>query len=121
MESTLTTYSQMDDAEGVDSDEDEGGARSGPGDAARTGKDEDAVAMLPTFGRRDNRATLDEARRILASTASAGIDVRTLGGVAVALRCHCARWPQPFARGYSDLDLVVRRRGAARLVVALEE
>jgi hypothetical protein len=56
----------------------------------------------------------------VARAAEAGLVVRVLGGVAVALRCPSARPPSPLAREFSDLDLVTDRRSAADLGRVLE-
>jgi hypothetical protein len=57
----------------------------------------------------------ETALGILSTAAAAGLTVRLLGGVAVALRCPQAGLGGPLARTYSDLDLVVERRSAAGL------
>ena len=49
---------------------------------------------------------IDEARQLLHAGHEQGVDVRMLGGLAIALRCPTAL-VAPFARLYSDLDAVV--------------
>ena len=61
-----------------------------------------------------------EGRRIVEAAARAGVPLRLLGGVAIALLCPSARRP-PLARGYADID--VASVGGCRGAVAglLEE
>jgi hypothetical protein len=54
----------------------------------------------------------EEAVRVLDAAAETGVVLRSVGGLAVFLRCPSARRP-PLARTYADLDLV-GRRGDAR-------
>jgi len=56
----------------------------------------------------------------VARAREAGLTVRILGGVAVALRCPAARAPGPLAREFSDLDLVTDRRSGGDLGRVLE-
>ncbi|MCL2420169.1 MAG: hypothetical protein FWD04_12830 [Conexibacteraceae bacterium] len=46
----------------------------------------------------------EEGRRLLAAARERDVDVRLMGGVAVALRCPSAAHP-PLARDYKDIDL----------------
>jgi Uncharacterised nucleotidyltransferase len=64
---------------------------------------------------------LTHAQAIVARAREAGLTVRILGGVAVALRCPSARAPAPLAREFSDLDLVTDRRSAADLARVLQQ
>ena len=62
---------------------------------------------------------LAEVDRIVAEAERQVGTVRVLGGVAIALRCGSARAPGPFARSYSDLDLVTDRKSGPGLTRAL--
>ena len=54
---------------------------------------------------RDDRTALQQAGSAAVQAANeAGVTLRLLGGVAVALRCPSARGAGPLARDYSDLD-----------------
>jgi hypothetical protein len=88
------------------------------GDASSAGA---APGTELTFGRRDNRGTLREVRALVKAAAGVGVAIRALGGVGVALRCNSAQWPGPLARGYSDVDVIVRRRSARKLERLLPE
>lgn len=63
---------------------------------------------------------VDAARGLISATSGGGGDARVLGGIAVALRCPSAQRPGPFARDYSDIDLVTSRRSSAVLSEVLE-
>jgi hypothetical protein len=54
-------------------------------------------------------------RRLLKSFAGAGMTVRALGGVAVAIRCPSAAPGGPLARDYSDIDVAAAGVDARRL------
>jgi hypothetical protein len=58
---------------------------------------------------------VDAACALISAVSSGGGDARVLGGIAVALRCPSARRPGPFARDYSDIDLVTSKRSSAVL------
>ena len=55
-------------------------------------------------------AFLGAADALLATARQQGTILRSIGGVAVAMRCATARPPGALARAYSDLDFVARRR-----------
>jgi hypothetical protein len=61
-----------------------------------------------------------EAERLVAAAQEHGVVARMLGGVAVAMRCPTAR-TEPFARDYSDLDVVIRQRDRAQIDAVLGE
>lgn len=61
----------------------------------------------------------DGAREILARAKAAGGEARLLGGLAVALRCPSAAEGGPFARSYSDIDLVTMNSSVEQLGSAL--
>lgn len=63
----------------------------------------------------------DGARGIVAKARAAGGEARLLGGVAVAVRCPSAAAGGPFARAYSDIDLVTISSSVERLGSALAE
>lgn len=65
-------------------------------------------------------AAIAATLEVIAEARSAGGEVRALGGIAVALRCPSARGDQPFARSYSDMDLITTRPAAPGLARALE-
>jgi hypothetical protein len=60
-----------------------------------------------------------EAVALMRDLEQAGIHARLIGGLAIAARCQSAWAPSPLARSYSDLDIVVDRRGARILGAAL--
>jgi hypothetical protein len=64
-------------------------------------------------------ASIDAAREIVAATSRAGGSARLLGGIAVALRCPSAAPGGPFARSYSDVDLVTTNSSVEHLGNAL--
>jgi hypothetical protein len=124
MEITLTTFSQADSvldgarvtARAIQADD----TNSGGGQIDVT-RDADGGERGTTFAADDNRAALRELNRLIAEAAAQGVTTRALGGAGVALMCDSARWPNPLARGYSDVDLVVGRKEASRLGRLLEE
>lgn len=64
---------------------------------------------------------VQEAARIASQARQAGISLRLMGGVAVALRCPSARTP-PLARPYGDVDLAThasQRQAVERLLGSL--
>lgn len=65
--------------------------------------------------------TLGAATEVIADARAAGMQIRALGGIAVALRCPSARGDGPLTRGYSDLDVVTSRRDAPRVAELLED
>lgn len=82
------------------------------------------MASTPITSSRPDRphaSTLGEATRLLADVARRGDVGRWIGGVAVALRCESARARGPFARDYSDLDMVTSRSSATGLAAVLSE
>lgn len=62
------------------------------------------------------QAMVDEAGRLAAAAREAGVALRFLGGVAVAIHCDRLRAPH---RSFSDLDAVVRRGDRRRLIELL--
>jgi hypothetical protein len=62
---------------------------------------------------------LAEAERIAGAIASAGVRLRFVGGLGVALACEAARRP-PLARPYEDLDLAGRGKERKQIVELLE-
>jgi hypothetical protein len=58
------------------------------------------------------------ATALVAKASAQHVDVRVLGGVAIALRCASARPLGPLSRTYSDLDFVARRKHAKGVVKA---
>jgi len=70
--------------------------------------------------REDQRASLISfATRSIEAAAGAGFELRALGGIAVAMRCPSAQAPEPLARDFSDIDLVVARRSVKKLTKLL--
>lgn len=65
-----------------------------------------AGGILPEIG--------DEAARLAALAAQAGLPARLLGGLAFWVRCPSVR-SGPYARGYDDMDFAVESRAATRL------
>ncbi len=63
---------------------------------------------------------LDEGRRLLRASAEKRVDVRLIGGVAVALRCPSAAF-EPLARTYKDIDLVTYSRACHAVQGVLED
>jgi hypothetical protein len=64
---------------------------------------------------------VEEAERIAGRAKTAGVTLRVMGGVAVALRCPTAR-VAPLARPYGDIDLATHaaeRAAVARLLLEL--
>jgi hypothetical protein len=74
---------------------------------------------VTTSSRMAEPASLDGGRDIVARTKAAGGEARLLGGVAVAARCPSAAEDGPFARAYSDIDLVTTSSSAEQLGSAL--
>lgn len=63
-----------------------------------------------------------DGARVVEAARDAGVELRLLGGVAIALRCPSAGGGGPLARDYSDLDLATSRRhakGTQRLLTEL--
>ena len=60
----------------------------------------------------------DEVVRVLLAATEEGVVLRAVGGLAVYLRCPCARTP-PLARDYKDIDLVGRSGDAPRISALL--
>ncbi len=60
-----------------------------------------------------------EAVALVRDLEQAGVHARLLGGLAVAARCPSAWAPSPLARSYSDLDMVVDRKGSRAMGEAL--
>lgn len=60
-----------------------------------------------------------EGTRIVEAAAGAGVPLRLLGGVAVAVRCPSARQP-PLRRPYADIDLATRGAAGGDVVALLE-
>lgn len=61
-----------------------------------------------------------EGTRIVEAAAEAGVPLRLLGGVAVAVRCPSALQP-PLRRPYADIDLATRAAAKGDVVALLEE
>jgi hypothetical protein len=64
---------------------------------------------------------LAELEAMVTAATDQGAAVRGLGGVAVAMRCASARKPAPFARMYSDLDVVTDKKSSRTLTRILTE
>jgi hypothetical protein len=56
----------------------------------------------------------EEGLRLLADAARRGVDVRLIGGVAVAVRCPSTSQP-PLSREYKDLDFVARSQSSRQV------
>jgi hypothetical protein len=70
----------------------------------------------------DDRAALQQAGSAAVKAASeAGVALRLLGGVAVALRCPSARGRGPLARDYSDLDFATTRKHVKGTIRVMRE
>ncbi|MEO8437506.1 MAG: hypothetical protein ABI562_03545 [Chloroflexota bacterium] len=68
-----------------------------------------------------DRATLEtEVARIVSACASAGVPIRVLGSIGVAIHCPDAAALLPsFSRTYADIDLAAYRRGAKAIAEVL--
>jgi hypothetical protein len=62
----------------------------------------------------------EAAEAIVRSSDDAGLQVRLLGGIAVALRCPSARDTGRLVREYSDIDLVTTRKHARKLTPVMQ-
>jgi hypothetical protein len=62
---------------------------------------------------------LAEGRRVLASAAADGVQLRAAGGVAIALRCPSALVP-PLKRSYADIDLAGRAKDRRKITALLQ-
>jgi hypothetical protein len=62
---------------------------------------------------------LAEGRRVLASAAADGLQLRAAGGVAIALRCPSALVP-PLKRSYADIDLAGRAKERRKITELLQ-
>jgi hypothetical protein len=56
----------------------------------------------------------DEGRRIVGLAGASGLDVRLLGGVAIACRCPSALRP-PLSRAYKDIDFIANAKERPRV------
>lgn len=75
-----------------------------------------AITSLPLA----EPTALAAADEVIATAISTGAEARLLGGIAIALRCPSARKPAPLARSYSDIDLIINRKGTQSLTRALK-
>lgn len=64
---------------------------------------------------------VEDALALIARIDAMGATARTLGGVAVVLRCASAQEPSPFARRPEDVDLATRRRDVKAVSTAIVE
>jgi hypothetical protein len=79
-----------------------------------------AANMESSLESRDGTELLAEGKRIVSETAASGLQLRLLGGVAIALHCPESLGGKPH-RSFADLDAVTSPRAGRRLSAALAE